>query len=292
MYCIFFPTALSHYLSLSQLPARSPLTYFACSLWEESKYFLLINHLTHSSIFQWCKSHWFHFCLPSPSSFSCVQDYIFPQSLLKLKQLSSYLSSVLLFFMAATPPFVKAAQSRGSEWLISVCLVFFPFHCWRFLPSCTHFVFQMTPQHLRSSSCTCQDSAQALLQDWTVQCKTLSKTAPLRQGAPQTLKTIRGTSGNFWQDQQVCALKRDFEEFTEEAKKSTIRLFSLHRNVRLTSVICSRVKYKVIIIAPFFFHAQYCKQRGKNCTEYRYYFCGIAYCKEIHRILYYHINHV
>lgn len=91
----------------------------------------------------------------------------------------------------------------------------------------------------------------------------------------------------------MCALKRDFEEFIEEDKTITIRLFLLHRSVQLTAIICSRVKYSVIIIALFFFHAQYCEQCGKNCTEQRYCFCSIAYCKkEIHRILYYHIKSV
>lgn len=91
----------------------------------------------------------------------------------------------------------------------------------------------------------------------------------------------------------MCALKRDFEEFIEEDKTITIRLFLLHRSVQLTAIICSRVKYSVIIIAPFFFYVQYCEQCGKNCTEHWYCFCSIAYCKkEIHRILYYHIKSV
>ena len=91
-----------------------------------------------------------------------------------------------------------------------------------------------------------------------------------KQGAAKTLKVIRGTSGSisFWQDQEVCALKRDFEEFIEEAKKTKIRFFPLYRSVWQTAIICSRVKHNVIIIAPFFFHAQYCKQCRKNCTEH------------------------
>lgn len=62
----------------------------------------------------------------------------------------------------------------------------------------------------------------------------------------------------------MCALKRDFEEFIEEVKMTTLRFSLLHRSVWLTAIICNRVKYNVIIIAPFFFHAQDCEHCGKK----------------------------